>query len=136
MSGHYNQKYVREEIEDVLNKIKHCINTGKYTLSMNDKREENRDFIDEYHIRNDRQRSILLGIKTDDFCHTLQNTKKGFEHEILYVFVPKVMLFNSDGEEEIVDIYTKFNLIENPGGGFVVVISFHKINKPVSYLFR
>ena len=47
--------------------------------------------------------------------------------------------FNScsiDGEEETVDVYTKFNVIDLPSGSRAVVISFHKRNKPVDYLFR
>jgi hypothetical protein len=45
-------------------------------------------------------------------------------------------LFNSDGEQEIVDIYTKFNIIDLPSGTRTVVISFHKRNKPIEYFFR
>ncbi|NLY19228.1 MAG: hypothetical protein GX045_09855, partial [Clostridiaceae bacterium] len=32
--------------------------------------------------------------------------------------------------------YTKFNLIDSESGKRVVVISFHKRNKPIDYLFR
>ncbi len=78
----------------------------------------------------------MLQIEADDFCHTLQNTNIGFEHEILFVFVPQVQLYNIDGEEEIVDVYTKFNVIDMPNGSRVVVISFHKRNKSIDYLFR
>jgi len=52
----------------------------------------------------------------------LQNTKIGFEHEVLYVFVPQVQLFNSDGEEETVDVYTKFNIIDLSSGSAQVVL--------------
>ena len=75
-------------------------------------------------------------MKTDDFCHSLKNTKLGYEYEVLYVFVPQVHLFNSLGEKELVDVYTKFNVIDMPSGNRVVVISFHKKNKPIDYLFR
>lgn len=77
-----------------------------------------------------------MKIKTDDFCHSLQNTKIGYEYEILYVFVPQVDLINADGEEETVDVYTKFNVIDLPSGSRTVVISFHKRNKSIDYLFR
>ena len=77
-----------------------------------------------------------MQIQTEDFCHSLQNTKIGFEHEVLYVFVPQVRLFNADGEEETVDVYTKFNIIDLPNGSRAVVISFHKRNKHIDYLFR
>ncbi len=136
MNPNYNQSYSREEIEAVLIRIKSCVEKGRYVISLNENRQENIDFINEYNIRSDKQRSILMQIQVEDFCHTLQNTKLGFEYEVLYVFVPQVQLFNADGEEETVDVYTKFNIIDSSSGTRTVVISFHKRNKPIDYLFR
>lgn len=136
MNQYYNQNYTIEQIDAILDKIKYCVNNNNYTLAMNENRQENVDFINEYNIRSDKQKSILLQLQTDDFCHTLQNTKIGYEYEVLYVFVPQVQLFNADGEEELVDIYIKFNVIDLPSSTRTVVISFHKRNKPIDYLFR
>jgi hypothetical protein len=136
MNPYYNQNYSREEIEDILAKIKVCVSAGKYSISLNERRQENIDFINEYNIRSDKQKSILMQIEVEDFCHSLQNTNIGYEYEVLYVFVPQVQLFNADGEEETVDVYTKFNVIDLPSGSRAVVISFHKRNKPIDYLFR
>lgn len=136
LNPYYNQNYTRAEIDAILEKIKSCVESGRYTISQNENRQENIDFINEYNIRSEKQKSILMQIETEDFCHSLKNTKIGFEHEVLYVFVPQVQLFNADGEEETVDIYTKFNIIDLPSGSRAVVISFHKRNKPVRYLFR
>lgn len=136
MNPHYNQDYTREEIDIILDKIKSCVGNNKYTIALNENRQGNIDFINEYNIRSDKQKSILLQLKTEDFCHTLQNTKIGYEYEVLYVFVPQVKLFNADGVEETVDVYTKFNVIDMPNGSRTVVISFHKRNKPIDYLFR
>ena len=136
MNSHYNQDYTREEIDAVLAKIKACVEKNMYIISQNEKRQENIDFINEYNIRSDKQKSILMQIETEDFCHSLQNTKIGYEYEVLYVFVPQVQLFNADGEEETVDVYTKFNVIDLPFGNRAVIISFHKRNKPINYLFR
>lgn len=136
MNPYYNQNYTREEIKAVLGRVKSCVERGRYTISLNENRQENIDFINEYNIRSDRQRSILMQMNPEDFCHSLQNTKPGFEYEVLYVFVPQVQLFNADGEEETVDVYIKVNLIDLPSGTRTVVISFHKRNKPIDYLFR
>jgi hypothetical protein len=136
MNPYYNQNYSREEIEDILAKIKVCVSAGKYSISLNERRQENIDFINEYNIRSDKQKSILMQIEVEEFCHSLQNTNIGYEYEVLYVFVPQVQLFNADGEEETVDVYTKFNVIDLPSGSRAVVISFHKRNKPIDYLFR
>lgn len=46
------------------------------------------------------------------------------------------MLFNLDDKEEQVDIYAKFNIIDVSNGQRVIVISFHKRNNPIDYLFR
>ena len=108
----------------------------KYTIAQNEKRAENQALIREYNLRPERQRHILLQIESEDFCRSLQNTHVGFEHEVLYVFCPQVVLFNFDSEEKHVDIYTKFNIIDLDSGGFVVVVSFHERNKPIDYLFR
>jgi len=136
MSQYYNQNYTREQIDTILVKIHDCVSKNKYTIALNENRQENMDFINEYNIRSNKQKSILMQLSTEDFCHTLQNTKIGFEYEMLYVFVPQVQLFNADGEEETVDIYTKFNIIDMSNGCRTVVISFHKPSKPIEYLFR
>ena len=137
MSEHYNQNYTREEVQVILNKIKDCINDNQYIISQNQNRAENVQFINEYRLDEKKRKEILLGIEVDDFCHSLNNTNPGYEHEVLYVFCPQRNLFDIFGEEEFVDIYTKFNIIEYKiDKKRVVTISFHKRNKPIAYLFR
>ena len=137
MSEHYNQNYTREEVQVILNKIKDCINDNQYIISQNQNRAENVQFINEYRLDEKKRKEILLSIEVDDFCHSLNNTNPGYEHEVLYVFCPQRNLFDIFGEEEFVDIYTKFNIIEyKVDKKRVVTISFHKRNKPIDYLFR
>jgi hypothetical protein len=136
MNPHYNQNYTREQISAVLQIIHDCVGKIRFIISKNEQRQENINFISEYNLTSKRQKEILLKIKPDDFCHTLQNKKFKFEHEVLYVFCPRVLLFNFEGVAEMVDIYTKFNMIVLNEGKRVVVISFHKRNKPINYLFR
>ena len=136
MSQHYNQNYTKEEVEAILQRMQDCIRCGKYTIAKNENRQENLALIREYNLTSEKQRQILLQIEVEDFCHSLQNTKLGYEYETLYVFCPQVALFNFDNEEKLVDIYTKFNIIDMERGNRVVVISFHERNKPIDYLFR
>lgn len=136
MNPNYNQNYTKEDIENILCIIKKCIECNKYTISLNQNRRENIAFVNDYNIRSDKQKRILLNIKVDDFCHSLQNTNVGYEHEVLYVFVPQVSLFNIDDVEEVVDIYTKFNIIDYGERNRTIVISFHKCNKEIDYAFR
>lgn len=136
MSRYHNQNYNKDDIDRILKIIKECVESNKYTISINENRQENIDFINEYNIRSDRQKSILMELKIEDFCYTLQNTKIGYKHEILYVFAPRVNLFEAQGTEVTVDMYIKINIIGTVGGDRVVVISFHRRNKPIEYLFR
>jgi len=136
MNQHYNQDYTKEQIGIVLKTIKDCIGENRYVISKNENRQENIDFINADNLTSKKQKEILMRIEPEDFCHTLQNTNLGFEHEVLYVFCPQVILFNFDGEKESVDIYTKFNVIDIASAMRVVIISFHKRNKPIDYLFR
>lgn len=136
MSQHYNQNYTKEEIEKILLIIKNCVLSNRYIISKNENRQENIDFIYNYNLLSEKQKDILLKIQYDDFCHTLNNPKLGYEHEILYVFCHRTLLYNIIGEEEVVDIYLKFNIIDYENGKKVITISFHKRNKPIDYKFK
>lgn len=136
MNLHYNQSYSREEIANMLKLVYECVECGMYSVSRNVNRQENIDFINEYNIRSEKIESILNNLTVDDFCHTLQNTKVGYEDEKLYVFVPQVELFEADGVAIKVDIYIKINIMNTSKGNRMVVISFHKRNKPIQYAFR
>lgn len=133
---YYNQNYTKEEVDAILNMIQNCIREGNYHIALNENRQENINFIENYRLSPQKRKDILLQIKTEDFCHSLANTKIGFEHEILYVFCPNVVLYNIKDEREIVDVYTKFNILDIDDNKKVVVISLHKRNKPLKYLFR
>jgi len=136
MSLHYNQNYTHDQTESILNIIHECIRCNRYIISKNENRKENINFIIKYNLNTSKQKEILLHIVVDDFCHSLQNTNVGFEHEILYVFCPQIVLFNFEGEKTIVDLYTKFNIIDYDNGKRVIAISFHERNKPMDYAFR
>ncbi len=136
MRQYYNQDYSKEDVAAILHRIQDCVRDGKYSISLNEFRQENLDFIRKHNLTSEKQQRILLQIETEDFCHSLQNTNIGYEYEILYVFCPQVTLFNIDNEEKLIDIYIKFNIIEIKIGTRVVVISFHERNKPIDYLFR
>lgn len=117
----------------ILEKIKACVIDGYYVLSMGDKRIENRLFMDEYNIRTDKVKRIILNLSTKDFCGAVRNVHPGYEHEILYIFVPRVILTNSLDEDEEVAIYIKINLLEQDNKA--IIISFHKANKTPVYVF-
>ncbi len=76
MNKNYNQNYTKEEISAILAKIKDCIKNDRFTISLNENRQENINFIREYNIRSNIQKNILLNIEVEDFCHSLKNKKE------------------------------------------------------------
>jgi len=125
-----------EEIKEYLVEFKKCILEGKYSISLNPNRQENIDFIEDYHINTKKEREILLGLQFDDFCYAVQNDNPDYAHEVLFVFCKQHEL-DSWGALEIVDIYIKVNMTETKSGNIMsFVISFHKRNFEIKYLFR
>jgi len=137
LSPYYNQNYTKEDIDRIIGTIRHCLKNNRYIVSLNKNRPENLKFVKTYGLGKDERKNALMQIQTEDFCHTLNNIKPGYEHEILYVFVHQFKLFEKIGEKEkIVDVYVKFNIIDLQGEKEFVAISFHRLNKKVDYLFR
>lgn len=135
MSINYNKTHTKDEIENVLRIIKECILKDRYDISLNVNRQENIIFISNYDITEAKQKEIFLNLKVENFCHSLKNKKIGFEHEILYVFMPEVKLIDIMANEVDIIIYIKFNIIERNKDNNVIVISFHEANKSPDYLF-
>lgn len=132
---HYNQELSKDDVECYLRKMRECVKSGSFTIALGYSREKNRQFIADYNLNEKNIRNILLDIKPDDFCYTLNNTKFGYEHEVLYVFAPKKDLIDAGGEKNSVTIYTKFNLITIDDGSTLVVISFHEAERNIEYAF-
>jgi hypothetical protein len=129
-------KFTEQEIMDYLVKFKEVVEAGKYTISVNENRNENKQFIEDYNIDTEKERGILLSLDYLDFCYAVDNSKPQYAHEKLYVFCVSRELA-SFGDQEIVEIYIKTNLMKTrKGNDFAVVISLHKLNKKISYLFK
>lgn len=122
------------DIEKYLGEVKSAINTGKYRVEMNDRRQENQDLFMYYIIDEEKRKQILLSLTFMDFSEILPNEHKGFEEELLYVFGKEVDLLQRFGsEEELVPLYIKFNKLRSK---YVIVISFHKQRHPLKYKFK
>lgn len=128
--------FTPDEIKDYLDKFRKCVLEGRYSISQNDNRQENIDFIEDYKIDTKKEHEILLGLQFDDFCYAVENENLDFAHEVLYIFCKQHEL-DFWGTLETVDIYIKVNMIETRRGDlFSVVVSFHKRNFEITYLFR
>jgi hypothetical protein len=122
------------DIEKYLEEVKEAINDGRYRVEMNENRQDNQDLFFDYIVDEDKRKQILLSLTAMDFSEIRQNTHKGFEHELLYVFGKDAKLLRrfSSGEEQV-SLYIKFNKLESR---YVIVISFHKQNHPLKYNFK
>ncbi|MBE6090632.1 hypothetical protein [Clostridium beijerinckii] len=128
--------YSKEQIRNLVEIIKDCVREDMYTVSLEENKAENIQFIEEYNINEKKRISILCDIDYKDFCYGLQNVKNGVEQNDLYVFCLQKELYNVEDKREIVDIYLKFNVICNEVNSSRVLVSLHKRNKPITYLFR
>ena len=110
--------------------------SGKYTISQNENRQENIDFIDDYKINTKKEREILLSLQYDDFCYALKKDNIRYAHEVLYVFCKEYEL-DHWGTLENVNIYIKINMTKTREGEiFSFIVSFHKRNYEIKYLFK
>ena len=122
------------DIDEYLEEVKEAITVGRYRIEMNTNRQDNQDLFIDYIINEEKRKQILLSLTAMDFSEIRHNTHRGFEHELLYVFGKDVKLLQRFGSsEEQVSLYIKFNKLESR---YVIVISFHKQNYPLDYMFK
>jgi len=121
-----------DDIKEYLDEVKNLISKNKYHLSV---RDENENFTDEYRLNGAKIKEIILNLHYKDFCYAAVNRKPEFAHERLYVFCKEYEL-DHWGEFENVLIYIKTNLTQLKNGeDFMILISFHELKQPISYLF-
>lgn len=123
-------------ITKLINIIKECAVEGRVTVSLEGSRTENMQFIEEYNVNEEKLVEILCGLVEEDFCYGLKNMQDGVVYDDLYIFCPVKELYNIKGEKEAVDIYMRFNIMESEGGSCRTLVSLHKRNKPITYIFR
>ena len=122
-----------DDIKEYLEEVKNLISKNKYNLSV---RNENEEFTNEYRLNSTKIKEIMLNLHYRDFCYAAVNRKPEFAHERLYVFCKEYEL-DHWGEFEDVLIYIKTNLTQlRNGEDFMILISFHELKQPISYLFR
>lgn len=128
--------FTPDDIKKYLDKFRRLVIDGKYVIAINENRQDNINFIEDYKINSKKEKEILLDIQYNDFCYAVDNIKKEFAHEKLYVFC-KCEELDYWGTLEFVDIYIKINMTQTKiGDDFTIVVSFHKRNKPIEYLFK
>lgn len=97
----------RDGVSEYLKEVKKSVNDGRYQISPRTKNQ-----------------SLYI-----DYVFSEERCK-----EILYIFGKEVMLLpKQGGSEETVALYIKFNKLTNL---YVIVISFHKQDYPLNYIFK
>ena len=116
-----------------MEEVRAAVKSRRYRLDRNSKRIDNNALFDNFVISESDVEKIICSLTSDDFSDILPNEHPGFEYERLYVFGKRVKLLERFGSgEEVVDLYIKFNKLENQ---FLIVISFHKQKYPLEYYF-
>lgn len=121
----------KSEIETYLSEVFKAVNEGRYQIAA---RPKNRQIYTDYIFTEEAAKEVILSLKKEDFSEKVQNEHPKYRSEILYIFGKDVWMIPRYGEEpEKVSLYIKFNQLANH---YVVVISFHKQEYPLSYRFR
>lgn len=128
--------YSEDQIKNLIEIIKDCVLENKYTISLEENKLENIQFIEQYNINQKKRINILFNLEYKDFCYGLQNMRNGVEQNNLYIFCPQRELYNIQDKNEVVDIYLKFNIMCNEKEEYNILVSLHQRNKPITYLFR
>ena len=114
------------DINQYLSRMKELVQIGHYTISRNENRQANIDFIEKYRINTKKEKKILWSLTLNDFHKRLDNDNLSYPDEKLYVFIKKVTLDNWGFLEEV-ELYIKMNLAQNKKGQeFLIVVSFHE----------
>ena len=121
----------KSDIEQYLSDVFAAVNAGRYQISP---RQKNQDIYMDYVFTEEDAKKVILSLTVYDFSHAVQNDHPQHPEEILYIFGKDINLMPRYGDsEEKVSLYIKFNKLTNQ---YVIVISFHKQEYPLTYKFK
>lgn len=121
----------KADVEKYLSEIFVFVKAGRYQISP---RSKNQEIYMDYVFTEEDAEKIILSLTADDFSDAVRNDHPQHPEEILYIFGRDInMLPRYGGAEEMVPLYIKFNKLANQ---YVIVISFHKREYPLTYKFK
>lgn len=121
----------KSDVEAYLLDVFAAVNAGRYQISP---RPKNQSIYIDYVFTEADARNVILSLTADDFSDAVQNDHPRHPEEILYIFGKDIKLLPRYGSaEELVSLYIKFNKLTNQ---YVIVISFHKQEYPLTYKFK
>lgn len=121
----------KSDVEQYLADVFVAIRAGRYQISA---RQKNQDIYMDYVFTEEDAKEVILSLTAFDFSDSVQNDHPEHPEEILYIFGKDIKLLpRYGGSEEMVSLYIKFNKLVNQ---YVIVISFHKQEYPLTYKFK
>ena len=121
----------KSDIEQYLSDVFAAVNAGRYQISP---RQTNQDISMDYVFTEEDAKEVILSLTAYDFSDAVQNDHPQHPEEILYIFGKDINLMPRYGDsEEKVSLYIKFNKLTNQ---YVIIISFHKQEYPLTYKFK
>lgn len=121
----------KSDVEQYLSDVFAAVNAGRYQISP---RQKNQDIYMDYVFTEEDAKKVILSLTAYDFSDAVQNDHPQHPEEILYIFGKDINLMPRYGDsEEKVSLYIKFNKLTNQ---YVIVISFHKQEYPLTYKFK
>ena len=124
-------KITEEHISHYLADVFTAINAHRYQISA---REKNLELYIDYIFTEQDAKEVLLSLTIQDFSDTVCNEHPKFADEILYIFGKEIELISRySGKKESVALYIKINKLDDQ---YVIVVSLHKQEHPLSYKFK
>ena len=118
-------------VEYILDEMMECVEQGNFVVKQTEKNEE---FAFEFSLTTELRRKMLLALKVEDYFNSAES--RNFPGRYVHEFCHKHSLCSMDGNEELVDVYVKFEVEEEDSGKQTVVISLHRPEKEVYYAFK
>lgn len=121
----------KSDVEAYLLDVFDAVKAERYQIST---RLKNQSIYMDYVFTEADAKNVILSLTADDFSNAVQNDHPQHPEEILYIFGKDIKLLpRYGGAEELVSLYIKFNKLTNQ---YVIVISFHKQEYPLTYKFK
>lgn len=121
----------KSDVEQYLSDVFAAVNAGRYQISP---RKKNQDIYIDYLFTEEDAKNVILSLTVYDFSGAVQNDHPQHPEEILYIFGKDISLMpRFGGSEETVSLYIKFNKLTNQ---YVIVVSLHKQEYPLTYKFK
>jgi len=121
-----------EEIDQYLYELRTTIESEDCVFNIS-KTDKNDEFMDEYPMRINMIKQLIIDLTCGDFSEILINNHNHHKNEKLYLFGPIVDLTNILGQTRRVQIYLKINYLRN--NKQVIVVSLHEARYKINFMF-